>query len=75
LIFQLDTLLSEQYKNNIYNFLDYDYVGAPWAFNHKVGNGGLSLRKKSKMLEILNKESINVVLLDPGLPIYNKLVE
>jgi hypothetical protein len=27
------------------------------------------------MLEILNKESINVVLLDPGLPIYNKLVE
>lgn len=58
LIFQLDTLLSEQYKNNIYNFLEYDYVGAPWAFNHKVGNGGLSLRKKSKMLEILNKESI-----------------
>ena len=57
LIFQIDSLISEQYKNNIYKFLDYDYVGAPWAFNHKVGNGGLSLRKKSKMLEILNKES------------------
>jgi len=58
LIFQLDALISEKYKDNIYNFLEYDYVGAPWAFNRKIGNGGLSLRKKSKMLEILNKESI-----------------
>ena len=57
LIFQTDTLILNKEKIN--NFLDYDYVGAPW--NHKpfnidvsVGNGGLSLRKKSKMLEILN---------------------
>jgi hypothetical protein len=35
--------------------MNYDYVGAPWIFNNKVGNGGLSLRKKSKMLEIINK--------------------
>jgi hypothetical protein len=34
--------------------LKYDYVGAPWI-NQDVGNGGLSLRRKSKMLEIVEK--------------------
>jgi len=64
LIFQCDTVICKKYKNYIYNFLRYDYVGAPWldpnkVFNTKyannVGNGGLSLRKKTKMLEILDK--------------------
>lgn len=56
LVFQLDTLISDIYKNNIYDFMQYDYVGAPWPthYNHLVGNGGLSLRRKSKMLEILD---------------------
>ena len=57
LMFQLDTLLSDKYSNNIYNFLEYDYVGAPWEWNDYGGNGGLSLRKKSKMLEIINDKS------------------
>jgi hypothetical protein len=60
LIFQLDTIILN--KNKINDFLKYDYVGAPWAYNVgnnglgllQVGNGGLSLRKKSKMLELLN---------------------
>ena len=34
--------------------MEYDYVGAPWT-NGEVGNGGLSLRRKSKMLEIIDK--------------------
>lgn len=56
LIFQTDTLLSKIYSNNIYKFLEYDYVGAPWKHRkNEVGNGGLSLRRKSKMLELLNK--------------------
>jgi hypothetical protein len=55
LVFQTDTLISNKYKDNIYKFLDYDYVGAPWKLINKVGNGGLSLRKKSKMLEMLKK--------------------
>jgi hypothetical protein len=55
LIFQTDTLISNKYKDNIYKFLHYDYVGAPWKIINKVGNGGLSLRKKSKMLEMLKK--------------------
>lgn len=54
LIFQTDTLICELFKNNINDFLEYDYVGAPWI-DGKIGNGGLSLRKKSKMLEIIDK--------------------
>ena len=43
-----------------HRFIDYDYVGAPWKMwvgrlGGHVGNGGLSLRKKSKMLEIIEK--------------------
>lgn len=58
LIFQTDTLILN--KEKLSKFLEYDYVGAPWNHfpiantNERVGNGGLSLRKKSKMLEILN---------------------
>jgi hypothetical protein len=54
LIFQVDTMINPRNKENINKFLEYDYVGAPWAWGG-VGNGGLSLRKKSKMLEILDK--------------------
>jgi hypothetical protein len=53
LIFQTDTLINPKYKNKINDFLIYDYVGAPWQHTNEVGNGGLSLRKKSKMLEII----------------------
>lgn len=55
LIFQTDTMICNKYNNYINNFLNYDYVGAPWKEINEVGNGGLSLRRKSKMLEILNK--------------------
>ena len=69
LVFQTDTLISPKYKHLINDFLKYDYVGAPWnetmmkdiinVYGGKdpVGNGGLSLRKKSKMLKILNTYS------------------
>jgi hypothetical protein len=56
LIFQTDTIICEDSKLLINDYLKYDYVGAPW--NHlemKVGNGGLSLRRKSKMIEIIEK--------------------
>uniref|UniRef100_A0A6C0B8W0 DUF5672 domain-containing protein n=1 Tax=viral metagenome TaxID=1070528 RepID=A0A6C0B8W0_9ZZZZ len=61
LVFQTDTMIFPPYKNLINNFLKYDYVGAPWPHDprnngHNVGNGGLSLRQKSKMLEIMDKE-------------------
>jgi hypothetical protein len=53
LIFQTDTLILN--KDIIYDFLEYDYVGAPWRNERTVGNGGLSLRNKNKMIEIIEK--------------------
>jgi hypothetical protein len=54
LIFQTDSIICEENKDYINKFLNYDYVGAPWK-DDNIGNGGLSLRKKSKMLEIIEK--------------------
>jgi len=54
LIFQTDSMICPQHKDDINNFLKYDYVGAPWT-NNTIGDGGFSLRKKSKMLEIIKK--------------------
>jgi hypothetical protein len=56
LVFQTDTIIIKKNKDLINEFLQYDYVGAPWN-NGVVGNGGLSLRKKSKMLEIIEKNT------------------
>ena len=66
LIFQTDTMICPSQKELIQPFLKYDYVGAPWIWNQpndkSGGNGGLSLRKKSVMLDklrncqITNKE-------------------
>ena len=53
LIFQIDTLIIKENKHLLYDFLHYDYVGAPWK-DGVIGNGGLSLRKKSVMLNIIN---------------------
>ena len=62
LIFQTDSISFEINKHLIYNFMKYDYVGAPWGHmplnGQTIGNGGLSLRKKSKMLEIMDAEGI-----------------
>jgi len=49
LVFQTDVLLL---RKGIEEFLKYDYVGAPWHFGG-FGNGGLSFRKKSRMLAVL----------------------
>lgn len=54
LIFQTDTMICKQNKHLINKFIKYDYVGAPILKMELVGNGGLSLRRKSKMLEIIN---------------------
>ena len=69
LTFQLDTLISAKYKDYIYDFIQYDYVGAPWGhgilvYDYEkmdvlVGNGGLSLRKKTAMLNIIKNDITN----------------
>ena len=61
LIYQEDTCI---FNDNIEEFLEFDYIGAPWPQSQKenvnnVGNGGFSLRKRSKMLEVL-KQDMNI---------------
>lgn len=48
------------------SFIDFDYVGSPWAnaienkelFNNMCGNGGFSLRNINKMIETIEKYSL-----------------
>lgn len=62
LIFQTDSLIL---RFGIEKFLTYDYIGAPWPwwvkrfkdFKRMGGNGGFSIRKVSKMMEIIKKYS------------------
>jgi len=55
LVFQTDSMICPAGRHLIHKFLEFDYVGAPWPWDHlKVGNGGFSLRRKSKMLEIID---------------------
>jgi hypothetical protein len=51
LIIQCDGMIIPRYKDMIHDFLKYDYIGGP-VDNH-VGDGGFSLRRKSKMMDIL----------------------
>jgi hypothetical protein len=56
LIFQTDAILR---RRGIEQFLGYDYIGAPWKSEDTPGiggNGGFSLRRRSVMLEILDKD-------------------
>ena len=72
-LFYGETILIHQedsyiFHNNINEFLKYDYIGAPWPAHqddndYGVGNGGFSLRTKSKMLEVIKKVSINDITL------------
>jgi hypothetical protein len=50
LIFQTDSMICAPHKDLLAKFMEYDYVGAPWTVGG-VGNGGLSLRRKSKIIE------------------------
>lgn len=50
LVFQHDTGIL---KDNISDFLEWDYIGAPWQFQDRGGNGGLSLRSPKAMLNTI----------------------
>src|SRR5690606_27022581 len=60
LLYQEDTCI---FRSNIDDFLEYDYIGAPWMKRqndntHLVGNGGFSLRSKQSMLDVIDKISL-----------------
>ena len=64
LCFETDTLLC---RTGIEDYLEYDYIGAPWPENIqinpnvRVGNGGLSLRSRSAMIDICSTCKRNVI--------------
>jgi hypothetical protein len=60
LIYQEDSCV---FKSNINDFVDWDYVGAPWAQTQNdnvncVGNGGFTLRTKQCMIDVINTISL-----------------
>jgi hypothetical protein len=54
LLVQTDSMICPGTQDLLQKFIEYDYVGAPWK-EGGVGNGGFSLRRKSKILEFLEK--------------------
>ncbi len=69
LLFQTDSFML---RWGLESFLKYDYVGAPWTRKNlncysiplNIGNGGFSLRRRDKMLQIID-----------GLPFQNEQAE
>ena len=61
LVFQTDSMLCANSRLHVDGFLDYDWVGAPWSPDSGWGgNGGLSLRRVSLIVDILrNQERAN----------------
>jgi hypothetical protein len=60
LFFQIDSIMCSNSPHKITDYLSYDYIGAPWdpssfLFSkvNFVGNGGFSLRSRSKILSLL----------------------
>ena len=70
LIFQTDSIICKSNKERINDFLEYDYVGAPWE-KGGVGNGGLSMRRKSAMIQKIEKCPYDNIMAE-DLFFYNK---
>ncbi|KAH7412659.1 hypothetical protein BKA64DRAFT_659302 [Cadophora sp. MPI-SDFR-AT-0126] len=57
LVFQTDSMLCANSRQTLNSWLDYDWVGAPWNPNGRFGgNGGLSLRRVSKIIDVLRNQ-------------------
>jgi len=80
LIFQTDSVICDENKHLLDDFMIYDDVGAPWK--DAVGNGGFSLRRKSKTLETISKckrgndkENEDIFFANPCINIYKPSIE
>jgi hypothetical protein len=52
-LYQEDSIV---FKNNIEDFIEFDYIGAPWKKEILGGNGGCGLRTREVMLKCLKNE-------------------
>ncbi|KAI9731109.1 MAG: hypothetical protein M1818_007967 [Claussenomyces sp. TS43310] len=56
LVFQPDAIFCVNSEQSLNDYLEWDWIGAPWGPKIEFGgNGGLSLRKVSKILQVLEK--------------------
>ncbi|CAF0964333.1 unnamed protein product [Adineta ricciae] len=69
LFFQIDSIMCSNSPHYITDYLQYDYVGAPWDLTgflynqtYRVGNGGFSLRSREKTLALLKMFPYNSFL-------------
>ena len=57
LVFQTDSMLCANSRQTLNNWLQYDWVGSPWNPNGRFGgNGGLSLRRVSRIIDVLKHQ-------------------
>ncbi|KAI9816923.1 MAG: hypothetical protein M1827_001568 [Pycnora praestabilis] len=57
LIFQTDSIMCANSRGDLNDWLEYDWVGAPWSEGARYGgNGGLSLRRVSAISQILQTQ-------------------
>ncbi|KAF3926183.1 hypothetical protein ABW21_db0205704 [Orbilia brochopaga] len=57
LVFQTDAMLCANSGQNLDDWLVYDWVGAAWNLHDKYGgNGGLSIRRVSKIIKVLENQ-------------------
>ncbi|KAL8779959.1 MAG: hypothetical protein Q9194_001178 [Teloschistes cf. exilis] len=58
LLFRSDTILCAQSNQTVNDWLEYDWVGAPWRLDDRFGgNGALSLRRISGVKQVLRFQS------------------
>ena len=55
LIFQADSMICANSHHTADDFLEWDFIGAPLSGSEPIFNGGLSLRNRTMMLDILNE--------------------
>lgn len=75
LIYQEDSLI---FQNNISPFLKYDFIGAPFSKScndtpNCVGNGGLSLRTKLKMIEVIDNFRLEELAINSSTKTYMEI--
>ena len=57
LVFQTDSILCANSRQTLNDYLEFDWVGAPWNPQGRFGgNGGLSLRRVSAIVDVLRNQ-------------------
>lgn len=61
LVFQPDSIFCASAPKTLNDYLEWDWIGAPWSKTAQYGgNGGLSLRNVTKIIQVLEVENRTV---------------